>query len=224
MLSKSLLCLQYRQQNEKSYGIDGISNVLLKSISNEIINPLTLIINQSLETRIFPNAFKTSKVIPIYKKGDKANLNNYRPISMLPTISKIFELVIHMQLYAYFCENNLLCEQQYGFRSKHSTELALIKLVDYLLKQMDANQISGAIYLHLSKAFDTLNFDILLRKLKFYGDVGTPLKLLNNYLRNIVICLVSLLNISLAVSVNLYSIVVHVFYFRMYTAGNACQC
>ena len=57
---------------------------------------------------------KHRKVIPIYKKGDKANLNNYRPISMLPTISKIFERVIHMQLYAYFCENNLLCEQQYG--------------------------------------------------------------------------------------------------------------
>ena len=171
-------------KNKKSYGIDGISNVLLKSISNEIIKPLTLIINQSLETGIFPNAFKTSKVIPIYKKGDKANLNNYRPISMLPTISKIFERVIHMQLYAYFCENNLLCEQQYGFRSKHSTELAAIKLVDYLLKQMDANQIPGAIYLDLSKAFDTLNFDILLSKLKFYGVVGTPLKLLDNYLRN----------------------------------------
>ena len=81
---------------KKRYGIDGISNVLLKSISNEIVKPLTLIINQSLETGIFPNAFKTSKVIPIYKKGDKANLKNYRPISMLPTISKIFEGVIHM--------------------------------------------------------------------------------------------------------------------------------
>ena len=171
-------------KNKKSYCIDGISNVLLKSIPNKIIKPLTLIINQSLETEILPNAFKTSKVIPIYKKGDKANLNNYRPISMLPTISKIFKRVIHMQLCAYFCENNLLCEQQYGFRSKHSTELATIKLVDYLLKQMDATQIPGAIYLDLSKAFDTLNFDILLGKLKFYGVVGTPLKLLDNYLRN----------------------------------------
>ena len=73
-------------KNKSSYGVDGISNVLLKSISNEIVKPLTLIINQSLETGIFPNAFKTSKVIPIYRKGDKANLSNYRPISILPTI------------------------------------------------------------------------------------------------------------------------------------------
>ena len=72
-----------------------------------------------------------------------------------------------MQLYDYLCENNFLCEQQYGFRSKDSTELATIKLVDYLLKNMDDNHIPGAIYLDLSKVFDTLNFDILLSKLKF---------------------------------------------------------
>ena len=93
-----------------------------------------------METGILANAFKTSKAIPIYKNGDQANLNNYRPISMLPTISKLFERVIHMQLYAYLCENNLLCKHPYGFRSKHFTELATIKLLDYLLKQMDDNQ------------------------------------------------------------------------------------
>ena len=136
-------------KNKNSYSVDGISNVLLKSISNEIVKPLTLISNQSLQTGIFPTAFKTSKVIPIYKKGDKANLSNYRPISILPTISKIFERVIHIQLYDYFCKNNLLCEQQYGFRSKHSTELATIKLVDYLLKNMDDKHKPGAIYLNL---------------------------------------------------------------------------
>ena len=171
-------------KNKKSYGIDGIStNVLLKSIANEIIKPLTLITNQSLKTGIFPDAFETSKVTPIYKKRDKTNFNNYRPISILPTISKVFERVIHIQLYDYFCKNNLLCEQQYGFRSKHSTELATIKLVDYLVKNMDENFIPCAIYLDLSKAFDTLNFDILVNKLKFYGIVGTPSKLLDNYLK-----------------------------------------
>ena len=76
-------------KNKKSYGIDGISSVLLKSISNEIVKPLTLIINQSLETGIFPNAFKTSKVIPIYKKGDKANLSNNRVQTYLYVVNYI---------------------------------------------------------------------------------------------------------------------------------------
>ena len=96
----------------------------------------------------------------------------------------MFEQVIHIQLYDCFYKNNLLCEQQYGFRSNHSTELATIKLVDFLVKNMDENLIPCAIYLDLSQAFDTLNFNILINKLKFYGITGTPLKLLENYLRN----------------------------------------
>ena len=119
-------------KNKATYGTDDISNKLLKSIKNEICKPLTLIINQSLTTGIFPNAFKTSKVKPIYKKGDITDLNNYRPISLLPTISQVFERVIHTQIVNYLCTNNLLCEQQYGFRAKHSTKLASIKLVDFL--------------------------------------------------------------------------------------------
>ena len=81
----------------------------------------------------------------------------------MPTISKVFERVIHIQLYDYFCKNNLLCEQQYGYRLKHSTKLATIKLVDYLVKNMDENFIPCAMYLDLSKAFETLNFDILVK-------------------------------------------------------------
>ena len=100
----------------------------------------------------------------------------------MPT--KVFERVIHIQLYDYFCKNNLLCEQQYGFRSKHSIELATIELVHFLVKNMDEKKIPGAIYLDLSKAFDTLNFNILINKLKFYRITGTPLKLLENYSKN----------------------------------------
>ena len=96
----------------------------------------------------------------------------------------MFERVIHVQLYNYFSKNNLLCDQEYGFLSKHSTELATIKLVDFLVKNMDENFIPCAIYLDLSKAFDTLNFDILINNLKFYGITCTPFKLLDNYLRN----------------------------------------
>ena len=107
-----------------------------------------------------------------------------RPISLLPTISKIFERVIHTQLYSYLSENELLYEQQYGFRSQHSTELAAIKFVDYLIHNMDTNKIPTSIYLDLSKAFDTLLFDILLTKFEHYGITRVPLKLLTSYIKD----------------------------------------
>ena len=120
----------------KNSGHDGISNTLLKVIKASISQSLTIIINQMLTTGIFPDAFKLSKVIPLYKKGDSSLLVNYRPISLLPTISKIFEKVIHDQLYEYFDKYNLLAEQQYGFRKQHSTEYAAVKLIDHVSKEI----------------------------------------------------------------------------------------
>ena len=108
-------------ENKNSFGHDGISNKLLKFIKDEIISSLTLIVNQMITTGIFPDSFKKSKIIPLFKKGEPSLLVNYRPISLLPTISKIFERIIHNQMYDYFNDNNLLAEQQYGFRKLHST-------------------------------------------------------------------------------------------------------
>ena len=93
-------------ESKKSSGHEGISNTLLKVIKASISQPLTIIINQMLTTGIFPDAFKLSKVIPLYKKGDSSLLVNYRPISLLPTISKFFQKVIHDQLYEYFDKYN----------------------------------------------------------------------------------------------------------------------
>ena len=131
------LTIIIKLKSKNSSGKDEISNKLLKSIKDEIAKPLTIIINQSLKTGIFPEALKIAKVKPLYKKGDNFCLNNYRPISLLPTISKNFERVMFTQLYSYLNAHNLLSKQQYGFRSQHSTELACVKLVDYITNEMD---------------------------------------------------------------------------------------
>ena len=124
-------------ENKSSSGHDGISNILLKYVKLEISKPLTLIINQMITTGIFQESLKIAKIILIYKKGEPTDLSNYRPISLLPTISKIFECIIHIQLQEYFNSNNLLAEQQYGFRPNHSTEYAAVKLVDHISNTID---------------------------------------------------------------------------------------
>ena len=110
-------------ENKSSTGCDGISNKLLKFIKDVVTKPLTLIINQMIVTGIYPKAFKTSKVSPLFKKGDNTLLSNYRPISLLPTISKIFERIIYNQLSNYFNDSNLLAEQHFGLATLPSSQL-----------------------------------------------------------------------------------------------------
>ena len=109
-----------------SCGIDNISLKLLKNCTSYIIKPLTVIINQSLKSGIFPDELKIARVIPIYKKQDIHLLDNYRPISLLPAISKIFEKVSYLELFQYFTQNKLLYNHQYGLREGFSTELAIL--------------------------------------------------------------------------------------------------
>ena len=106
-------------------------------ISNDIADSITLIINQSLKSGIFPDQLKIAKVTPIYKKDDKKIITNSRPITVLPVVSKVFETVIHEQLSDYFSSKNLFSAQQYGFRKNSSTELAALELIDRLLAQLE---------------------------------------------------------------------------------------
>ena len=108
-----------------------------KIIKFEICKPLTLIINQTLSTGIFPDTLKIAKVIPLYKKGDKALLENYRPISVLPSISKIFERIIFNQINDHFTSHDLYYNGQYGFREKHSTQLPALELIDRITHELD---------------------------------------------------------------------------------------
>ena len=169
-------------RNKSSSGHDGISTRLLKFLSPAITQPLTMIINQSLLTGIFPEKLKIAKVIPLYKKGDRLIMGNYRPISLLPAISKLFEKVVYQQLYHYFTANNLFYEGQYGFRNNHSCELANIELTDHILSALDEKKLPLSIFMDLSKAFDTLDHTILIRKLHHYGITGTPLNWFKSYL------------------------------------------
>ena len=168
--------------SKTSSGVDGISTNLLKDIKYLISKPLMLIINQYLETGIFPSKLKIAKVIPILKRGDETIFDNYRPMSILPSISKVFERIIFNQIHNYFQVNNLYFCSQYGFRKEHSTELAVLELIDRITQHLDKGTIPINVYLDLSKAFDTLDHNILLHKLKYYGIEGTALRLFESYL------------------------------------------
>ena len=171
-------------KSKPSFGHDGISTSLLKYLSPALIAPLRIIINQSLIREIFPDQLKNAKVIPIYKKGLHTLVGNYRPISLLSSISKLFEKVAYEQLYAYLHLNRLLYRSQYGFRPDHSTELAVLELTDRALIKIDEKQLPIAIYMDLSKEFDTLDHTILIKKLSHYGISGNALRWFTSYLTN----------------------------------------
>ncbi len=171
-------------KNTNTTGHDLLSNKLLKLIKCEIAKPLTFIINQCLHTGYFPDKLKLARIRPLFKKGDKNAITNYRPISILPSVSKIFERVIHKQLSSYLENNNLLTKTQYGYRNRHSTEFASMELLDRIYSHMEQSHIPIAIFLDLSKAFDTLDHSILLDKLQFYGIHDTANMLLRSYLEN----------------------------------------
>ena len=168
-------------KNKSSYGYDCISNPLLKRAENELIKPLTLIINQTINTGIFPEQLKISEVKPLFKKGDSTLFSNYRPILLLPSISKIFEYVIFKQLITYLNTNNLLCPQQFGFRPAYSTELAALKLVNNIISGLNDYKAIQHLYIDLSKAFDSLDHTILLHKPEYYGICNVEYRLLHSF-------------------------------------------
>ena len=168
----------------KSNGPNSIPTNLLKLVSKIVSEPLTLIINKSFNEGIFPDLFKIANVVPIFKKDSKLDVSNYRPISLLSNISKIFEKIMHSRLNKFLDKFQCLYDLQFGFRCKHSTTHTLIDIVEKLRKALDDNMFACGVFIDLQKAFDTVNHDILLNKLKYYGVRGIPLKWFQSYLQN----------------------------------------
>ena len=130
-------------KSKSSSGHDGISSKLLILIKKIIAPSLALVINQSLMTGIFPASLKIAKVIPLFKKGNEKIFGNYRPISLLPSVSKVIEKVVYTQIYDYFMINKLFYKSQYGFRTGHSTELAGLEFSDNILQLLDNKKNSS---------------------------------------------------------------------------------
>ncbi|MFZ2538156.1 MAG: reverse transcriptase family protein, partial [Oscillospiraceae bacterium] len=158
--------------------------------NTELASILSHINNQSLIEGVFPNQLKIAKVVPVFKSGDSKLVSNYRPISILPTFSKIFEKVVYTRLEKYLIDNAILHKNQFGFRSKLSTCMALLELLDKLSASVDNKSITVGVFIDLAKAFDTVDHCIMLRKLQHYGIRGIPLEWFNSYLSNRKQCVV----------------------------------
>ena len=168
--------------SRKSAGRDNIKADLIKCVANEIVKPLAIIFNMSLSNGIVPDELKIAKVVPIYKKENPEIFGNYRPVSVLPCISKILERIVYNRSYDFLSKNELLYKKQYGFRTNHSTYMAVVDFINDVSKAIDDGMNTVGIFMDLSKAFDTIDHNILLAKLYHYGFRGVSQKWFENYL------------------------------------------
>ena len=168
----------------KSSGIDYISSRCLKEALIVLNAQISHIFELSVKSGIFPDLWKIATVVPLFKGGQKENVSNYRPVSLLPIPGKILEKLIHIQIMTFFTKHNSLCEHQSGFRPNHSTLNSIVNLTNDIFESVNNNKVTLAAFIDLKKAFDTVNHNILIKKLENMGIRGINLLWIKNYLDN----------------------------------------
>ena len=166
----------------KATGLDNIGPRLLKLAAPYISESLTFICNQSIRNSVFPEKWKEGKVTPLHKNGPKDDTNNYRPISVLPVVSKLLEKHVHDSLMMYLSSNSLLHSTQSGFRPNHSCETSLLQMINRWLNAINSSQMIGMVMIDFRKAFDLVDHTLLLKKLKYYKISEATISWFSSYL------------------------------------------
>jgi hypothetical protein len=165
-------------------GYDAISSKFLKKFKMHLCAPITAFINRSLQQGVFPDCLKIAKVTPIYKSGKKSDINNYRPISVLTSTSKIFETIILKRMLNHLNKTEFFHQNQYGFLPSSNTLAAAINLMNFIFTKIDKKERVGCLFIDLQKAFDCVHHSVLIEKLKAAGFTGEALALFKSYLTN----------------------------------------
>lgn len=171
-------------KNTYSSGHDDVSVNMVKFVHQAILEPICWVVNNSLEFGIFPEQLKLALVIPVHKKGDTTEMSNYRPISLLPSFSKIFEAVMKERIVQFMTSNKLLNDIQHGYQVGKSTTTAIFQFTQSIFNTIENESIPLGLFLDLSKAYDTINHEILLNKLELYGIRGVAREWMRSYLCN----------------------------------------
>ena len=169
--------------SHKATGLDVVTSKILKISAPVISSQLTTIFNRSIESGVFPSRWKTARITPVFKSGNHADADNYRPVSISPIISKLLERHIHKHIYNFISSHDLVFTAQSGFRPQHSCETALDKLLNTWYQNIEDGFLNGLVLIDFRKTFDMINLDLLLEKLKLYHFDTLLLKWMDSHLK-----------------------------------------